>query len=508
MRNGSGGGTSSTASSTGTSATATSATARRPRQPASDNRDCDDRLRPYLDRCNDRCGRGRLQLGDRRALVAASSSPSIAACSRSSGRHRHAPARFRPRGRDPGEQLVALGHDVARSPSPLAGRSRRRAPRAAACRECCRARATGSSVDSVSSASSASSSRIRAAATSTAISASACATSAARSRASAASVPRRSSRSANGSRVPPFSVARCAREVGDAHLEPADLRVPLLDLRLHATDRAVPRGQLGQLLGEVVTVRTRVGELLLGGREADHLVLGAVPRVLGRTLQAALGQRPGRLGAVELGVQRGPRPCSSRSRVTYSSSRPSCSDSELRSAVHLVHDALVLVLEPLELVGDLGPRGALGAGALLRGAPRLLGAQPLELAAQRRGFVLRVRPRVQLLFEALVLVGQDPPRLLRPTGSCAGPRSRARPGVGGSPGGPSRSSAAPRPDRRSAPAAESAVPWACSLSARSSSRSIRDPPVRSVRRPRRRPPASEHLTHACRVLFRPHCAVT
>ena len=76
-----------------------------------------------------------------------------------------------------------------------------------------------------------------------------------------------------------------------------------------------------------------------------------------------------------------------------------------------MHDAFVLFLEALQLVGDLGPGRSFGTGALLRAALRLFGGQPIDLTAQGRGLVLGVSASRQLFLQPLVLVGEHAARL-------------------------------------------------------------------------------------------------
>ena len=96
-------------------------------------------------------------------------------------------------------------------------------------------------------------------------------------------------------------------QIGDAHGKPRVLGVALLELRGQPPDRAVAGGQRSQLVGEPVPVGTRVGELLLGRRQPDDGVLRALSRVFGRPIETALGERLGRLGALELGPHLGSR---------------------------------------------------------------------------------------------------------------------------------------------------------------------------------------------------------
>ncbi len=71
---------------------------------------------------------------------------------------------------------------------------------------------------------------------------------------------------------------------------------------------------------------------------------------------------------------------------------------------------LVLLLEALQLVGNLGARRMFGPCSFLRAASRLLGTQPLDLATESRGLVLGVGAGAGLLVEPLVFGGKDPAR--------------------------------------------------------------------------------------------------
>ena len=201
-------------------------------------------------------------------------------------------------------------------------------------------------------------------------------------------------------------------QIRDPHAQLTNLGNLVVELGGQAPDRTITGRELGELRREPIPIGTGVDQLLLGGREPDHLVLGAVPGVLGGALQAALRERSRRLGPVELGAQVGagallvaqPRDVLVEQTVVFRQRAPQHRD--------LVQGTFVLVLEMLQLVGDLGARRALGAGPLLGLTPRLLGGQALELAAQRRRLVLGVGAGAQLLFEPLVLVGQHPARFL------------------------------------------------------------------------------------------------
>ena len=136
-------------------------------------------------------------------------------------------------------------------------------------------------------------------------------------------------------------------------------------------------------------------------------------RVLGRALQAALGERPRRFGPLELDSQRGACALLLAQPGDVLVEQTVVLGERTAQRVQLLDDPLVLFLEALELAGHLRPRLALGAGALLCGAAGFLFAQALELAPQRGGLVLRVGAGVELLFEPLVLVGEHAARLFR-----------------------------------------------------------------------------------------------
>ncbi len=201
-------------------------------------------------------------------------------------------------------------------------------------------------------------------------------------------------------------------EVGDPHLQPADLVAARVELRGHTAERTVAGSQLRELVRESVAVGAGVGELLLRRGEPDHLVFGAVPSVVGGAQQAALGQRSGCLGPVELGVKLGPQLLLFAQPVDVLVEQAVVLRQRAPQHAHLVHDAVVLFVEPLQLVGDLGSGGTLGLAPLPGAALGLLLTQPFDLAPQRGRVVLSLRPRVVLLLETLVFVGQDPAGLL------------------------------------------------------------------------------------------------
>ena len=81
-------------------------------------------------------------------------------------------------------------------------------------------------------------------------------------------------------------------------------------------------------------------------------------------------------------------------------------------AVELVDDPCVLVLDALDLGGELRSRLVRGREPSLRGALLLRGAQPLELAAERGSGALGVGAGLRFLFEQRPLLERDTTRLL------------------------------------------------------------------------------------------------
>ena len=245
-----------------------------------------------------------------------------------------------------------------------------------------------------------------------------------------------------------------ASSVRDRLVQARDFRVARSDIVLQACDRSIARRHLGELFRQPIAVRLQVGDLVLGRREFDHLVFGALLRGLGRVLQAAFRGdcAPPRRGRVRLAT----------TRVGFARSR-SWRRVILDEAVvivqraleelELVHDPVVLLVKVFDLLRDLGTGRASGTVLRVGGALVVGGAEALDFAPRRGGFGLGLRAGRRLVLEAVVLLEQDTGALLPPSGSCGGPPVRDRRGAGEPPGGSLRPRAARRPDRSRAPAA-------------------------------------------------------